>query len=207
MLAELLQKIDENQIRINRYRPFEDKEILREIQKYYRVDSVFSSNALEGSSYTLVETKILLEDGLTAGGKPLKDALAVVGLGKAYDHAFNLLRDPGLTKQDLLRLHGMLEGSLEIHDRVVLSCVTAGRHRKPNVRAAGPHYTRKGDIAPFDCGGTLPQGSCLHPPLCRRKWTHCPTGHGCAAGTARASPCRHPACAAAGVYSRPGKGA
>ena len=87
MLAELLQKIDENQIRINRYRPFEDKDILREIQKYYRVDSVFSSNALEGSSYTLVETKILLEDGLTAGGKPLKDALAVVGLGKAYDHA------------------------------------------------------------------------------------------------------------------------
>ena len=33
MLAELLQKIDENQIRINRYRSFEDKDILREIQK------------------------------------------------------------------------------------------------------------------------------------------------------------------------------
>ena len=161
MLAELLQKIDENQIRINRYRPFEDKEILREIQKYYRVDSVFSSNALEGSSYTLVETKILLEDGLTAGGKPLKDALAAVGLGKAYDHAFSLLRDPGLTKQDLLRLHGMLEGSLE-NDAV------AGAYRQIPVFMTGSCYpvSRPEDIESQMCAllaRTIQEREILHP--------------------------------------------
>lgn len=133
MLSELLRRIDEYQGRINRYRPFEDEAMLREIQKFYRVDTVFSSNALEGYSYSLSETKILLEDGLTAGGKPLRDAFAVVGLGQAYDHMFSLLRHSGITEQDLLTLHGMLKGSLE-NDAV------AGVYRRIPVFISGSRY-------------------------------------------------------------------
>lgn len=41
---------------------------LREIQDYYRVGLTWTSNALEGDSLTENETKVLLEDELTAGG-------------------------------------------------------------------------------------------------------------------------------------------
>lgn len=133
MLSELLRRIDENQTRINRYRPFEDEAMLREIQKFYRVATVFSSNALEGYSYSLSETKILLEDGLTAGGKPLRDAFAVVGLGHAYDHMFSLQHHSGITEQDVLKLHGMLKGSLD-NDAV------AGAYRRIPVFISGSRY-------------------------------------------------------------------
>lgn len=41
----------------------------------------YSSNALEGNSLTETETetKIVLEDGITTGGKPVKDHLEVLG--------------------------------------------------------------------------------------------------------------------------------
>lgn len=36
------------------------------------------SNALEGNFLTESETKVLLEDGLTVGGKPLRDACVLI---------------------------------------------------------------------------------------------------------------------------------
>lgn len=66
-------KVDAYQQKISAVHPFE-KPLLNEIRKFYRVALTWSSNALEGNTLTEIETKILLEDGLTAGGKPLRDA-------------------------------------------------------------------------------------------------------------------------------------
>jgi Fic family protein len=87
--------------------------MLNLIQAFFRVAVVWSSNAIEGFAYTEMETKILLEDGLTAGGKPLRDALAVIGHAKAYDHMFALLRRRDLTEADALIFHALLNGSLD----------------------------------------------------------------------------------------------
>lgn len=113
MFSEILRKLDAQQAIINTYRPFEDADLLREIRDFYRVGIVYSSNAIEGCTYTLSETKILLEDGLTAGGKPLKDAYAVTGLARAYDYMFGLLHGAGLAEEDLLTMHGLLGGGLD----------------------------------------------------------------------------------------------
>ena len=37
----------------------------------------YTSNALEGNSLTESETKVVIEDGLTIGGKPLRDVYPV----------------------------------------------------------------------------------------------------------------------------------
>jgi Fic family protein len=39
----------------------------------------YTSNAIEGNSLTLAETKVLLEDGITVGGKPIKDCYEATG--------------------------------------------------------------------------------------------------------------------------------
>jgi len=49
------------------------------------VGLTWSSNALEGSSLTESETKVLLEEGLTVGGKPIRDYYEATGHAKAYD--------------------------------------------------------------------------------------------------------------------------
>jgi Fic family protein len=128
----LLEKIEEYQRTINGYRPFEG-DTLAQVRAYYRVGLVYTSNALEGFTYTESETKVLLEDGLTAGGKPLKDAYAVLGHAKAYDHMFSLLRADGISEEDILRFHALLEGSLE-------NDALAGQYRTGQSFISGSKY-------------------------------------------------------------------
>ena len=137
--STLLQQLDENQQALNTYRPFTEPHVLRELQKFYRVDATYSSNALEGCTYTLSETKILLEDGLTAGGKPMREAYAVLGHAKAFDHMFTLMHNKVLTEEDMLTMHGLLAGGLE-------NDATAGKFRDVPVFITGSKY----ETAPVD---------------------------------------------------------
>lgn len=133
MIQTLLKEIDAKQHLINNYRPFEDIGLLREIQAFYRVGIVFSSNALEGYTYTLSETKILLEDGLTAGGKSMRDAYAVLGHAKAYDYMFQLLHASSISESDLKTMHAMLGESL-CNDAI------AGEYRQKSAFISGSQY-------------------------------------------------------------------
>lgn len=49
---------------IDKLRPFEG-EMFEQIKAYYKIGLTWSSNALEGNTYTESEIKVLLEDGLT----------------------------------------------------------------------------------------------------------------------------------------------
>jgi len=42
---------------------------VKELNAYFRIGLSYTSNALEGNSLTLSEPKVLLEDGITVGGK------------------------------------------------------------------------------------------------------------------------------------------
>jgi Fic family protein len=57
------------------------EQLLREL----RISITHHSNAIEGISLSFGETKALLENGTTAGGKPLSEQLIVLGFAKAYD--------------------------------------------------------------------------------------------------------------------------
>ena len=81
---ELYERVDALKAAIDVTRPFEG-EMLKQLKAYYRVGLTYTSNALEGNSLTEVETKVLLEDGLTVGGKPLRDVLEALGHSLAYD--------------------------------------------------------------------------------------------------------------------------
>ena len=65
-------RIDLYKSELDKIRPFEG-DMLKQIRSYYRVGLTWSSNAIEGNTLTESETKVLLEDGLTVGGKSLRD--------------------------------------------------------------------------------------------------------------------------------------
>lgn len=108
---DMLEKIDDYKKKLDTFRPL-GEELLPQIKAYYRVGLAYSSTALEGFSYTESETKILLEEGLTVGGKPLRDALAITGHAKAYDAMFSLLHEHVLTNDNILEMHALLENGL-----------------------------------------------------------------------------------------------
>ena len=72
-----------------------------------------SSNALEGNTLTESETKVLLEDGLTVGGKPLRDTFEALGHAKAYDFMFSLLGKHEITETDILTMHKLFYSDID----------------------------------------------------------------------------------------------
>jgi len=66
----------------------------------------YDSNAIEGSTLTLRETAMVLFEGISPSGRPLRDVLAAENHKKAFDW---LLRYKGdINKQFILRLHKIL---------------------------------------------------------------------------------------------------
>lgn len=62
---------------------------LIDYRKFYLYSIISHSTAIEGSTLTEAETQILLDEGLTAKGKPLIDHLMNQDLRNAYDFAFD----------------------------------------------------------------------------------------------------------------------
>ena len=129
--SDRIARINELQVKIAALRPYEG-DMLVLLRKYYRLGLTWTSNAIEGSSYTESETKILLEDGITIGGKSLRDTFAALGHAKAYDYMFSLLGREGLSEQDILTMHGMMDGGLETGD--------AGKYRATAIFVTGSDF-------------------------------------------------------------------
>lgn len=113
---------------ISKCRPFEG-EMSDEIRGFYRISTTWASNALEGNTLTIGETKVLLEDGITVGGKPLKDTLEACGHAEAYDYMFTLLQHKGIRLDDILTLHRLFYQKIDIQ--------SAGQYRNIPVRISG----------------------------------------------------------------------
>jgi Fic family protein len=127
----LIKKVDRYQAAINEIRPFEGH-MLKEIKSYYRVGLTWSSNALEGNTLTETETKVLLEDGLTAGGKPLRDTFETLGHAEAYDFMFSLLHSRQITEADTLTMHRMFYEDIDE--------AYAGKYRDKQVFITGSRH-------------------------------------------------------------------
>ena len=134
-MNEILKEIDELQGEINSYRPL-SASILKQLKEYYRVGLTYTSNALEGNSLTETETKVVLEDGIAAGGKPIKDYYEALGHSEAYDYIYKLAKDIGFSEDDIKKLHKFFYRRIDE--------TKAGKYRKEKVFISGSRYTLPG---------------------------------------------------------------
>ncbi|OAT80338.1 Fic family protein [Desulfotomaculum copahuensis] len=127
----IYEKVDYYHKAINEVRPFEGH-MLTQLKDYYRIGLTWSSNAIEGNTLTISETKMVLEDGLTVGGHPLRDLYEAVGHGEAYDFMFTLIGKRSITVQDIKAMHRLFYKSIDEGN--------AGTWRKVNVVVSGSGY-------------------------------------------------------------------
>lgn len=107
-------------------------ETLQSLRDYYRVGLTYSSNALEGNSLTESETKVVIEDGLTIEGKPLRDIYEAVGHARAYDYLYQLATHKTLEEKDILELHRLFYQQIDPEQ--------AGRYRTVPVFISGSNF-------------------------------------------------------------------
>ena len=100
----LIKEIDSLQKEINVLRPFSASG-LKNLKNYFKIGLTYSSNALEGNSLTQSETKIVLEEGITIGGKPLKDHYEAIGHGDAFERIFEIYKKKEIAESIIKDLH------------------------------------------------------------------------------------------------------
>ncbi|MDR1041720.1 MAG: Fic family protein [Deltaproteobacteria bacterium] len=111
-LQELLREIDENRTLLRRRGPLKAIE-QKSVDTHFRILNTFTSNAIEGNSFSYLDTKLWLVDGITVAGKSRNELLEVSGHGAAFDSMLAIAREStldGISKNlpdIILRLHRM----------------------------------------------------------------------------------------------------
>lgn len=131
MVNELLEELDQRKALIQEKCPFEGFE-LRQIKEFFRSEMVWSSNAIEGNTMTLDETRILLEDGVTVGGHSLRELHETLGGARAYDYMFSLIHSTDLTEKTVKTFHELF--ARDIPD------ILPGYYRDRDVIITGARY-------------------------------------------------------------------
>lgn len=127
----IFNKAEEYKKKIDAMRPF-DTGMLAQIRQYYKIGLTWSSNALEGNSLTESETKVLLEEGLTVGGKPIRDYYEATGHAQAYEFMYDMAKDRPVSEEDIKTLHRLFYTQLDSSQ--------AGIYRKEKVIITGSKY-------------------------------------------------------------------
>ncbi len=108
------------------------KEELSQLREYYRIGLTYSSNAIEGNSLTETETKVVVEDGLTVSGKPLRDHLEAIGHAEAFNLLSAVTPSTKIKEDDIRTLHRIFYHRIDSEN--------AGSYRNVRVVISGTDY-------------------------------------------------------------------
>ncbi|MCL4497308.1 MAG: Fic family protein [Deltaproteobacteria bacterium] len=129
-LNGILDKIDALKKRWDSSLPLSEDEALM-LKEDFEITQTYNSNAIEGNTLSLAETKTILLHGVTIEGKPLKDHLEAINHVYAMRYidkiAFN--SDKKLKESEILEIHRLILTDIRPED--------AGVYRKVNVRVGG----------------------------------------------------------------------
>jgi Fic family protein len=113
-------------------------EAVKNLNEVFRVEWTYNSNAIEGNTLSLIETKVVLEDGLTIGGKRLKEHFEVINHSEAIDFIDeHVIKDKNLDESTIKNIHYLILKNIDNNN--------AGKYRLINVRISGskhvpPHF-------------------------------------------------------------------
>lgn len=93
----------------------------------------YESNRIEGNTLTLRETDLVINEGLTIGGKPLKDHLEAINHRDAVDHVRDMVQHRvDFSERVLLDLYSLIGRGIDRNN--------AGRYRSVPVLIQGSQY-------------------------------------------------------------------
>ncbi len=127
-------RIDEKLKRLNSFRPLPELAV-KKIREQFEIEMTYNSNAIEGNSLTLKETYLVINEGITIKGKPLKDHLEAKNHKEALDYLYELI-----AKENKPTISESLIRSL---NQIVIQSIDkewAGRYRNSSVIIGGAKH-------------------------------------------------------------------
>jgi Fic family protein len=123
-------KLTNKKKQLDSYRPLPEA-LLRNLDKWFRVELTYTSNALEGNTLTRRETALVVEKGLTIAGKTLIEHLEATNHAHTLDWVKEQIeRKPQtLCEKDILRIHDIILRGIDDSN--------AGHYRNVPVKISG----------------------------------------------------------------------
>lgn len=118
---------------LSRFRPL-PTEIVEELSHRFAIRLAHHSTAIEGNTLTQSETEIVIEKGITIGGKSVREHLEVIGHQEALEFVLSLSEaDANISERDIKDIHSLVMKGQSNGD--------SGAYRTLNVKAAGTEFT------------------------------------------------------------------
>ena len=123
--------LDEKKQKLDSKRPL-PKETLKSLEENFKLEWTYNSNAIEGNTLTLKETKVVL-DGITIGGKTIREHLEAINHKEAIEFLEELVKDNNeLSEMDIKNIHAIVLKGIDNEN--------AGRYRTENVIISGASH-------------------------------------------------------------------
>ncbi len=109
-----------------------DNITLSSYEKDFELTFTHNSTAIEGNTLTLMETKVVLEDGISVGGKELREIYEVVNHKKAYRYVKRCIAECKPLSETIVK---------DIHAILTENIIIGGIYRNQEVRISGAGHT------------------------------------------------------------------
>ncbi len=131
-MSKLFDVLDQLKVKLDAQRPL-PPEIVRNLHESLVLQWTYHSNAIEGNTLTLKETKVALE-GITIGGKTLREHFEVINHREAILMVEELVsQNQPLSEWQIKALHQLVLKNIDPDN--------AGQYRKINVLISGATHT------------------------------------------------------------------
>ena len=144
----MFKKINNLKEKLDTHRPL-SKVVVDKLRNAFNIEMIYNSNAIEGNTLTLHETKMVIEQGLTVGGKPFKDYLEAINLAQAIEFIEELVEDKEpLNENNLKKIHYLVLKGIEKEDRhagvyrSVPVMISGSKHEPPQPYMVQPEMER-----------------------------------------------------------------
>ena len=105
---------------------------LSSYEKDFELTFTHNSTAIEGNTLTLMETKVVLEDGVAIGGKELREIYEVINHKRAYGYVKRCIAEKKSLDENIVK---------DLHAILTENIIAGGIYRNEEVRISGAGFT------------------------------------------------------------------
>lgn len=106
-------------------------EVVARFARSFDVEYAHNSTAIEGNTLSLIQTKVILEDGLSVGGKALREIYEVANHDRAFSYVKRAVAEGRLLDEEMLK---------DIHALLMENIMVGGVYRNVEVRITGAGF-------------------------------------------------------------------
>ncbi len=117
--------------RLHRSRNNLPQTALKSFEKSFDIEYTHNSTAIEGNTLTLIETKTILEDSISVGGKNIREIYEVINHNKAFSYVKECVEEQKPLSEGITK---------DIHAILMENIFTGGIYRNCEVRITGARH-------------------------------------------------------------------